>query len=197
MNVALKEWSAVIRALDYGRQIFLVRKGGIVEARRGFELRYPEFLLFPTFEHQHGRYLKAEYRDLVGQPAGTGDPVCISHLARVAGAFRAPRSLAEIEPLAQCHIWNEEFLRQRYAYRPDLPLYLIMVRVYRLSEPRMIPLRPSYAGCKSWVHLTEEISIERAAPVMDDGQFEERRADLVARISVLSEGFENGKQAAE
>jgi hypothetical protein len=197
MNVALKEWSAVIRALDCGRQIFLLRKGGIVEARRGFELRYPEFLLFPTFEHQHARHLKAEYRDFMGEPAGTGDSVCISHLARVAGAFRAPRSLAEIAPLAQCHIWNEEFLRQRYAYRPDLPFYLIVVRVYLLSEPSMIPLRPAYAGCKSWVHLTEEISIERTAPVMDDGEFEQRWADLVARISAPSEGFENGKQAAE
>ena len=41
MNTALKEWSAVIAALDRGLQIFLLRKGGIVEARRGFQLQYP------------------------------------------------------------------------------------------------------------------------------------------------------------
>lgn len=192
MNVALKEWSAVIEALDHGAQIFLLRKGGIMEGRRGFELRYPEFLLFPTFEHQHARYLKLEFRELLSEHAGT---VPITHLARVVELVRAPQSLSEMETLACYHVWNAEFLRQRYSYRPDLPLYLVLVRVYRLREPYAIPLRPSYAGCKSWVHITEEISVEGADPVMSDGEFEARRAEVAAAIR--SERFEQGKQAAE
>src|SRR3954447_14252178 len=53
VNTALKEWASVISVLSTGQQVVLLRKGGIVEAKRGFELLHPEFLLFPAFEHQH------------------------------------------------------------------------------------------------------------------------------------------------
>jgi hypothetical protein len=196
MNVALKEWSAVIAALDRGTQVFLLRKGGIVEARRGFELRYREFLLFPTFEHQHARYLKPEYRGLVEEEP-PGGHVRISHLARVADVLTAPRSIEPMRAADALHVWNDDFLRQRYAYRPDLALYLVVLRVFRLEEPAIIPARPSYAGCKSWVHLTEGVPVERMRPVLSEAEFNERQDVLMARLAVGSGRFEDGKQAAE
>jgi hypothetical protein len=192
LNIALKEWSAVIAALDRGSQIFLLRKGGIVEAGRGFVPRHKEFLLFPTFEHQHARYLKPEYADLLANSAPPGARVSISHLARTTDILRAPPSA---HALGDCHVWNEEFLRQRYEYRPDLPLCLLVVRAYRLACTCEIPLRPSYAGCKSWVHLTEEIPAAAIEPVLTDAEFAVRRGDLMARIR--SESLKDGKQAAE
>ena len=192
MNIALKEWSAVIAALDRGIQIFLLRKGGIVEARRGFEPRHAEFLLFPTFEHQHARYLKPECADLLGDGAASETQVRITHFARATDVWRAPPSAAV---LAGCHVWNEEFLRQRYEYRPDLPLFLLVVRAYRLAQPYDIPLRPSYAGCKSWVPLNEDVPAAAAEPVLADAEFAERRRDLVAQLP--SECLKGGKQAAE
>src|SRR5437870_11816421 len=68
MNVALKEWSSVIAALDRGLQIFVLRKGGLVGGPRGFELRHRGFLLFPTFGPQHARYPKPEYQALAREP---------------------------------------------------------------------------------------------------------------------------------
>jgi hypothetical protein len=167
MNIALKEWASVIAALATGKQIILLRKGGIVEAKRGFELRHPEFLLFPTFEHQHAESLKPEYQTLVDAPSGDG--IRLEYLARVTDIFPAPDSIGA------AHIWNDRFLRMRRDYRPDLPLYLILVRVYRLAYPVMIPNRPSYAGCKSWVNLTEEIDTGGAQPVLDDAGYERMR----------------------
>ena len=128
MNTALKEWSAVIAALDRGTQILLLRKGGIVEAKRGFEPRYAEFLLFPTFEHQHARYLKPGCSELLGDMAAPSEgSVYISHLARVTDVLQAPQSLPELLSLADRHVWNEDFIRQRISYRPDLPLYVLLV----------------------------------------------------------------------
>ena len=52
MNVtiaALKEWAIVCKALEEGRQVLLLRKGGIMEYRQGFEVKHNNFLLFPTF----------------------------------------------------------------------------------------------------------------------------------------------------
>src|SRR5215472_7931650 len=110
MNTALKEWSAVIAALDCGEQVFLLRKGGIVESGAGFQPRYSEFLLFPTFEHQHARFLKPEWAAFLGEGPREGG-VLISHLARVTDTLLAPQSVPEL--LQMRHVWNEEFIRQR------------------------------------------------------------------------------------
>jgi hypothetical protein len=72
-------------------------------------------------------------------------------------------------------VWNDAFLRKRTDYRPELPLYCIVLRAYRLPERMRIPDRPSYAGCKSWVHLKEEIAVSGAVPVLSDREFQSRR----------------------
>src|SRR4051812_17983666 len=60
VQVGLKEWATVCAALEGGRQIILLRKGGISEAIGGFELEHREFLLFPTYLHQNLAMLKPE-----------------------------------------------------------------------------------------------------------------------------------------
>jgi hypothetical protein len=198
MNTALKEWSAVIAALDHGSQIFLLRKGGIVEAKRGFEPRYAEFLLFPTFEHQHARHLKPGCSDLPGDRAAPPEgSVRISHLARVTDILQAPQSLPELLSLSDQHIWNEDFISQRIGYRPDLPLYVLVVRAYRLEQPEFIPQRPSYAGCKSWVHLIEEVSTAAVQPVLTEEEFARRRYEVLTRLSGGSERLKGGEETAK
>jgi hypothetical protein len=197
MNIALKEWSAVIAGLDRGAQIFLLRKGGIVEANRGFEPKYAEFLLFPTFEHQHARYLKPEHADLFRDAIQPEGRLRITHLARITDVLRAPPSLSALQSIVECHIWNGDFIRQRYEYRPDLPLYLLLVRAYRLTHSQLIPMRPSYAGCKSWVHLAEEIPTAAIQPVLEEAEFARRRLELLAQLPPGSEGLKNGEQATE
>src|SRR5579872_299094 len=182
MNIALKEWSAVIRALDLGRQIFLLRRGGLAEAGRGFQATHPEFIFFPTFEHQHARFLKPEYAGCLRAPDTAEDQVAITHLAQITDVFRAP-AMPEMDALADLHVWNPEFIRQRYAYRPDLPLHLVVVRAFRLERPHIIPLRAIYAGCKSWVNLTEEIPTGTAQPVVEEPVFESLRGELATRLA--------------
>ena len=174
MNIAFKEWASVVEAIGQGRQILLLRKGGIVEARRGFELRHSEFLLFPTFEHQQAQFLKPEDRGFFDRVAPAAGQLRIAYLARVAHVRPAPPSVDAMRTLDIYHVWTEAFLRQRYDHRPDLPLWLIALRVLRLPHPQTIPLRPSYAGCKSWVNLTEEIDIAGATPVLADADFQSR-----------------------
>ena len=51
-QVALKEWAVTVNALAEGAQILLLRKGGIHEEGKDFRVIHPEFLLYPTYEHQ-------------------------------------------------------------------------------------------------------------------------------------------------
>ena len=179
MNVALKEWSSVVAALDQGHQIFLLRKGGIVEHKRGFEVRHKRFVFFPTFEHQHAASLKKEFAHLAQPPAGEG--IAITLMGEVTDVRPAPNLRSRlIEDTA--NVWNESLVDMRYNYRPDLPLLVLVIRAYRLPAPVTIPDRQSYAGCKSWVNLTEEIAVDGTRPVLDDGSFEARRMALLRAL---------------
>jgi Uncharacterized protein conserved in bacteria len=59
--LALKEWSIVCRALEEAKQSILLRKGGILEYKKGFEISQKIFLLYPTLEHQSKEYLQPNY----------------------------------------------------------------------------------------------------------------------------------------
>jgi hypothetical protein len=181
MNVALKEWSAVENALLEARQIFLLRKGGIAEAHRGgFQARHSEFLIFPTFEHQHLDSLRPEFHRLAEpQPEGV---IALRSLARVVETLPAPASRDAWAELDRYHIWSAPLLDMRYRYRPDLPLHILVLQVFRLPKQFTVPDRPSYAGCKSWVYLTEEIDPADAHPVIGESAFAERKAELRAAL---------------
>src|SRR5438045_2396331 len=59
-NRAFKEWAVACDALRDGRQILLIRKGGIREERGVFTMSDSEFFLLPTFEHQKPELLQPD-----------------------------------------------------------------------------------------------------------------------------------------
>ena len=56
---AFKEWAVACDALRDGRQILLIRKGGIREEGGVFTMTDREFFLMPTFEHQNSSLLQS------------------------------------------------------------------------------------------------------------------------------------------
>ncbi len=72
ISTGLKEWATICNALERGRQIVLLRKGGIHESAGEFELEHREFLLFPTYLHQKLEMLKEP--DRAGFTPATSEP---------------------------------------------------------------------------------------------------------------------------
>ena len=177
-NIALKEWAAVIAALETGRQIFLLRKGGILEQgpKRKFEIQHSEFLLFPTYLHQSRGELKPEvqFEPVAAEP----QRIRITSAAAVTDIIRV-QSRQQIDRLDDQHIWTSSLIDMRFNYKPQNPLFLVAVRVYRLREPIVLENKPAYAGCKSWVPLDEPITIGGAEPALDDVTFQRKRAALM------------------
>ena len=66
-NRAFKEWAVVCRALGSGRQIIILRKGGIAEGPRGFEVTDKQFFLYPTYLHQLPTSVVPGWRDAFDQ----------------------------------------------------------------------------------------------------------------------------------
>src|SRR5215510_5490809 len=64
IDIAFKEWAAVVLALEIGTQDLIFRKGGIAEEGRGFEVEHDRFLLFPTYFHQQLTGIRSDFVSL-------------------------------------------------------------------------------------------------------------------------------------
>lgn len=175
LPTAFKEWAAVCHALDQGRQCLILRKGGISEEGGSFRAEHPEFLLYPTHFHEHRGGLKPEYQDVFDDLAAAppaGGTIAFSNFVSVA-AVHYVTNLATALALDPLHAWTADVVRQRFHYRSP-GLYVLLVRVHRLSEPAIRNERPEYAGCKTWVQLDSPIPTIGSAPVLSDEAFAEQ-----------------------
>jgi hypothetical protein len=50
-------------------------------------------------------------------------------------------------------------------------LHLILVRVYCLAQPLIIPMQKEYGGCKSWVSISVPLEQLQGTPVLSDDIF--------------------------
>jgi hypothetical protein len=185
---ALKEWAVACEAMKAGRQIVLIRKGGIREDDGVFRVNDPEFFLLPTYEHQNPELLQHGYKEQLAKLSEVPpDPatVRIDTYAMV-DTVRTCEDEETLRRIASEHIWNEQYLQMRLNFNPYDPLYVLILKVFRLPEPVALPMRPEYTGCVSWVTLEHSISTAGAVPAVNDRSFEERRAELLDILDGLN-----------
>jgi len=181
INVALKEWHAVCRAVETGRQIMLLRKGGISESIGGFQLEHSQFLLFPTYLHQSLTMLKPEAHAWFESRSEEPATITLALAGEVSDIVQL-RSRAQMDAIDAEHIWTPPLIDMRFNYRPKNPLYLLLVRAYRLPAPTTLQNTPAYAGCKSWVPLEQAIDVSAAQPVLTDEQYARRRRGVLDKL---------------
>ena len=102
---ALKEWAVVVRALERGDTVLVLRKGGIVEEGGAFRLQESEFLLFPNYTHQNPTQLQLGYHPLLAETLAERrepDEVTFTSAAEVADAFVVAdeEAVARLDPVA-------------------------------------------------------------------------------------------------
>lgn len=183
--VGLKEWAVAVRALDRGEQLLILRKGGISEERKEFVVEHQQFFLYPTYEHQQLGQIQPRFHDELGRTLsapGDAERVRITNWARVVASYPVTDETTA-DALAAHTLWTQEYIRERLRWRPKKPLYAILLRVYRLGEPRPIPYLPAYGGCKSWLALDESLVGAAVEPVLDQSTFAERAAPLRALLN--------------
>lgn len=160
-HTALKEWSDVIAALGSGKQIVLIRKGGIADPSFGVEA--DRFYLYPTYFHQGE-----------SEPRASVTITCWAEVART-WMVRDVEVLRRLEPHV---ILPQETLAARYNFRPDQALYVIALRVFRLLSPAVVRWSEAYGGCRSWISLDEEIEIDGSTQVLGDRELASRIAEI-------------------
>jgi hypothetical protein len=174
MRIAFKEWAVIADALGTGRQILILRKGGISEGRVGFQVDHPEFLLFPTLFHQQRESVLPEAQARFDQLVLPGPEILrLEYFCRVE-AWRKLDSLAAAQALEGQHVWKPEVIAERFEWGKNKTIFALAVRTYRLPERIDLPMLPNYGGCKSWIELEQDIDTVSAAPVLGEAQFKER-----------------------
>ena len=188
LATGLKEWSTVCRSLERGRQIFLLRKGGIYESAGEFTVEHRRFLLFPTYVHQKREMLKPEvHADFVPR-AAEPERVELRSWCDVTDILQV-ESRAELDALDDEHVWAPPLIDMRFNYRAENALYLLVVRTFVLREPVTVQNTIAYAGCKSWVPLGRAVDVADSRAALPGEGFERRRARVM-------QGFTHGAEAS-
>ena len=186
---AFKEWAIVCAALAQGRQALILRKGGIAEERGEFAVEHPRFWLFPTYTHQQADGITEEARLLLREvenqrpPAGV---IQINHWVEVTGIYHVRDELPALM-LGHLHVWSEETVRKRFAYRTP-GLYVLSVRVHRSPRTHEVVDTPVYQGCKSWLELDDTLDTDGSTPVLDDAAYRDlqRSLDLLLNPTAMA-----------
>ena len=163
---ALKEWAIVCKALEEGRQVLLLRKGGITEYRQGFEIKHNKFLLFPTFEHQSREYIQPDYINNLDillkyqlttpyHPTANSGRNKITSYAKVIDV-KEVNDKSILRKLEKYHIWNDRYVNLRMDYNPKKPISVLLLRVYKMNNPLEVDIKHEWAGCRSWISIEFE-----------------------------------------
>ena len=180
-EIALKEWAVVCEEVMSGRQVVLLRKGGILEQKKGFQIEHETFLLYPNTEHQSRDQLKPSFHsklDKYGPPPRESGKISVPGFCRVVDIVKTTEAnrLRALEPLT---CWTQALFDMRINYKPEKPNYVVTVRAFRFAEPITVPYHADYAGCHSWVPLKEVLALNSGTPVLSDSEFEHKRQEVL------------------
>lgn len=177
---AFKEWASIVHFLGQGEQILILRKGGIHEKGKKFDVAHGEFFLFPTFEHQKPEDLKPEGQKILNQilkEKPRPDILPIRCYCVVEDSFWIPddKVLAELDP---CHFWSWDCAKARFEWGDTKGLFGITVRTYSFPEVTFLENLKRYGGCRSWVEFEKPLSTALLKPVLSERDFQGQKAKI-------------------
>jgi hypothetical protein len=191
--VGFKEWALVCDLLTGGRQSLILRKGGIHEGRGGFEWKHRGFFLFPTWFHTQAEKLRGGFAATAFPPEEERRSVDIGGYATLEQVWKVT-DWARVEAIAPLHAWNEEVVRERFAYDDESCLHIALVRAWRLPRVWTFPYAKSYGGCRSWVSLPADglDLLGKAVPAVGEDDWQRTAETLQAALGTPDGGLTAG-----
>ena len=185
---ALKEWAIAIDTLLSGDLILLIRKGGIRESQPFFEVPNDRTLLFPTYEHQTVKAIRAPYQArFVDQPVpAVGTSITLAGWAQITHQLllEGPSAVGALHPF---HIWTNAWFSERLAWKPERPAYGLLLRAYRFAEPFVLSYEARYSGCRSWIAMSSlEHPLPESTAVLSETAYRERVESIQHALAAIT-----------
>lgn len=181
--LALKEWGAVIDAMDHGLQLVTLRKGGIRE--KSFLVEGRSFYLLPTFEHQAPELIKPQYRHSIDRALSEQRDergLVVRLRADVEGIWEIDDE-QRLNLLASYHMFTDEYAATRFNWRPKQPLTVLLLRTHRLERPWSTGLPKGAGGCRSWLEIDAAGAPSAESPVLQDDEYRARANAIRAGLA--------------
>ena len=179
---AVKEWAVVIEAIRTGKQVFLLRKGGLIEPDApNFERPSGPFVLAPTYRKQKADLIRAEsVREFSAFLEGSDD----SHQLEITTLVEVTENIVLKNPIQahrlwDSHVWRADHLTERINTRPEVPLHLLFVRAHTLKTPLKIDRPAHFAERKAWIEFGKNITVGETKSVLQDPEY--RRETRIVR----------------
>lgn len=180
---ALKEWSAVCRAMAAGSQTVLLRAGGIDDPAGRFGFPADAFWLFPTRHHEAAARLVSWASDYAIEAGCAGGPAMVNLMATVE-AVHWLTDESRLDALAPLHVLAADVVAQRFAYRQP-GIAAALVRIWRRDEPHLVEETPEMTGCRSWLKLARPLSCDGMHPVLPDDAWDERKERFFQAVKAV------------
>ena len=147
MPIAFKEWAVTVRALAEGEQLLTLRKGGIREENKHFEVEHERFFLYPTFDHQQNNLVRESHHPELRRALEEGvwpdeepppraliqdggitqpDRVRLRAWAEVTDHITVtdPRAVDALSPF---YIWTPDYAEKRLSWKRRHPLHILLL----------------------------------------------------------------------
>jgi len=112
-------------------------------------------------------------------------------------AWQRLDSLAAAERLRGQHIWRDEVIAERFDLGRDKNIHALAVRVFHLPQAVELPMLENYGGCKSWISLEQDISLDGAIPVLSDTGFGQRLTEFREALEMTRVSPQPSRQAGD
>jgi hypothetical protein len=180
-----KEWGAVIRALEEGDQTCIIRKGKRKEDI--FDLSTRRFWLIPSYSHQDEESIQPFYRDYLDeseeQHAEAGpENVHVQCWVQAKTVIKITKN-QRLNWVTDHTVYSPRCLQNRFQLQPGEALHMLVVRAYKLGDPRILEQPEGYEDCTAmggdqWVDLKQRIPLIPDNPALSDEEFEQRLSTL-------------------
>lgn len=187
LSIGVKEWAAVVEALGTGKQTLMIRS---------YACRYPQFLLYPTFNYYTSN-VRTETLDEKFKP----DFRELAHKAGEKVANRAKDHFVDIDywaeldeivpleidsPLSSLNsqfIWSLDHVEQ-YRASTSRSLCVWLIRVYKFPKTQVLGRLGS--GVPNYYRHPSELSTNGSEPVLSEDQYAQKKKNLLSKLAPLA-----------
>ena len=178
-----------------------LRKGGIREPNKHFEVEHDRFFLYPTFDHQRRDLVRESHQpelrraleegvwaegeppaQALTQDGGIHQPerVRIRAWAEVAGVLDGDGPSRGRGAVAVLCV-DAGLRREAPVLEASPSANVLLLRTYRIPRPVTVKVRDDHGGCRSFLEITRDLPFE-GTPVLSDEEFE-RASEEIAGIA--------------